>query len=215
MVNDVSRDPHIIEQGADWYVLRAVYYDDARSAMPDLTAYTATYAVFPRGDKSQVPVIALGTSAGMAIAYNDGTSTTTTTTGITLGLHGADAVATTLATGAAEAAATVTVTSATGLAIGDHIAVWLDDDSIHVTSIANLAGTTVTLSGAAASGNVVKGFDPDYMLHNIELHLGPATTTDLTEWGEGEYQLDLIDPFGHVQRVMADSCCLVRGHGHG
>lgn len=214
-----NRDPHVIEQGADWYVLRAVYFDDPPSTMPDLTEYTATYVVFPHGDPSLEPVIALGTSGGMTIAYADGTETTTTTAGITLGLAGADEVVTTLGGSAVEGASTVTVASASGLAIGDHLAIWLNDGSIHITSIANLVSTTVTLAvplgGAATSGNAVKGYDAAYMLHNIELHLSGAVTTDLTNWGTGLYQLHLIDGFGHVQPVMADTCCLERGHGHG
>jgi hypothetical protein len=39
-------------------------------------------------------------------------------------------------------------------------------------------------------------------------------TTDLADWGEGWYQFDLIDPFGHVQRVMADTCELEEGRSH-
>lgn len=212
-------DPHIITQGEDVYILRAVYYDTAQTNMPDLSTYTATYAVFAGGDTSTLPVIALGTTAGMTVSYNDGASTTPTTAGITLGLNGADEVATTLSGAAVEGASTVTVTSATGLAIDDWFTVVLDDGSIHVTTIAGLASTTVTLTtalgGPAASGNVVKAFNPDYALHNIEIWLTSSTTRNLADWGVGQYQIDLIDTFSHAQRVMTGTCCLDGGHGHG
>lgn len=212
-------DPHVIGQGEDVYILRAVYYDTAQTNMPDLSTYTATYAVFAGGDTSTLPVIALGTTAGMTVSYNDGASTTLTTAGITLGLNGADEVATTLSGAAAEGASVVAVTSGTGMAIGDWFTVALDDGSIHVTTIAGIVGGTVTLTtalgGAAASTNVVKAYNPDYALHNIEIWLTSSTTKVLTDWGVGQYQLDLIDPFGHVQRIMTGTCCLDRGQGHG
>ena len=212
-------DPHVIEQGADFSLLRAVYYDDAMTSMPDLATWTATYVVFPDRDPSQAPVVKLGTSAGMTVRYNDGASTTTTTTGVTLGVNGVGPVSTTVLAAVADGATTISVTSATGLAIGDTLVIWLDDGTLHVTSIANLAGTTVTLAtalgGAAASGKTVRRFDPAWFVHNIELHLPAATTRSLTDWGTGLYQIHLIDPFGRTQRVMDGTCCLERGHGNG
>lgn len=212
-------DPHIIEQGADLYIMRAAYSDDAATVMPGMDDWTGTYVVFPYGDTTQEPVIALGTSAGMTIAYNNGTESTTTTSGVTLGLSGGNEVATTLSANAAKGASTVTVTSATGLAIGQHFTVVRNDGAIHVTSIANLAGTTVTLAtaltGAADSGKVVKAFDSQWMLSNILIYLDDAVTTDLVDWGRGKYQLTLYDGFGHTQFRMNGTCCLEGGNGHG
>jgi hypothetical protein len=128
-------------------------------------------------------------------------------------------VATTLSAGAVKGATTVTVTSATGLAIGDHFTIVRNDDAIHVTTIANLAGTTVTLATAltddADSGNVVKGFDPQWALSNILIFLDDATTTDLVPWGTGKYQLTLYDSYGHTQLRINGTCCLEGGNGNG
>jgi hypothetical protein len=212
-------DPHVIEQGADLYIMRAAYSDDAATVMPGMTDWTGTYVVFPNGDTTEEPVIALGTTAGVTIAYNNGTATTTTTAGVTLGLSGGNEVATTLSANALQGATTVTVTSATGLAIGDHFTIVRNDGAIHVTRIANLATTTVTLatalSDAADSGNVVKAFDPQWALSNILIYLDDATTTDLVPWGTGKYQLTLYDSFDHTQLRMNGTCCLEGGNGYG
>jgi len=214
-----NHDEHVIEQGTDLYVLRAVYSDPAGTVMPGMTGWTATYVVFPEGDTSQAPVIALGTSAGMPIKYANGTATTATTSGITLGLSGGNAVATTLSANAAKGAGTVTVSSATGLNVGDRFTIVRNDGSIHVTSIAGLAGTTVTLATpltwAANSGNVVKAFDSQWLLTNILLYLSASATTTMTPWGRGKFQLTLYDSYGHTQARINGTCCLEGGNGRG
>lgn len=66
---------------------------------------------------------------------------------------------TTTSAAAAAAATDIVVTSATGFVVGYNIGVYLDDNSIHWSTIAVIASTTITLNdalpSAAASGNAV------------------------------------------------------------
>lgn len=210
--------PHVITQGADWNEMLGIGYSPTN--WPDVSTWTATYVVLHTlANGTDAVALALGTSAGMVISTNDGATTTTTASGITLGLSGEVDATTTLSASAAEGASTVTLTSATNVAIGKTIAIWLDDGSIHLTTITNVVGTTITLPSPlvdpAASGNVVKVYDPDWAVTNIYLHLSKAATKALSDWGVGRYRLDLIDPFGHVQLTLEGTCCLDRGYGHG
>lgn len=210
-------DPHVIIQGANWDKMLGAAYSPTNWI--DTATWTATYVVFPHGDSSQAPAIALGTSGGMLIEYDDGADSTTTTAGITLGIQGEDLATTTLSGTAAEGASTVTVTSATGFAVGQVIVIELDDGSVQVDTITDVAGTTITLASTlvdpATSGNDVTVYDPDWALANIYLHLSKTATAALTDWGVGRYRFDLIDPFGHVQLTRSGTCCLDRGYGHG
>jgi hypothetical protein len=197
----MSGDPHRIRRGEDWYLARGIWYDEAAALMPDLSAWTATYTVWPNADPSQPAVIDLAVGSG-----------------ITLGISGDLQATTTLASGAAEDASTVTLASATGVTTGDVIAVTLTDGDLFVTTITNLAGTVVTLAKplpeAAASGNVVRVFSPEHAVTNVLLFLGHAATSALSPWGRGLYNLDLIDPFGHVLPLLAGLCILEEGRGH-
>ena len=210
--------PHVITQGADWNEMILVSYSPTNTI--DTSTWTATYVVLRTlANGTDAVALALGTTAGMVIEVNDGATTTTTASGITLGLSGEEDADTTLGASAAEGASTVTVTSATGFATGKTIAIWLDDDSVYLNTITNVVGSTVTLPGPlddpAASGNAVKVYDPDWAVTNIYLHLSKAATKALSNWGVGRYRLDLIDPFGHVQLTLEGTCCLDRGYGHG
>ncbi len=192
---------HRIRKGEDWYQSCGVWYDEAQTLMPDFSTWTATYTVYPNADPSQTPVIDLSVGAG-----------------ITLGIEGDLQATTTLSGAAIEGASTVTLASATGVTIGDVIAVKLTAGNLFVTTITNLAGAVVTLASplpeAAANGNAVKVFSPEYAITNVLLFLGHGTTSALEPWGLGLYNLDLIDPFGRVMPILADSCVLEEGRGH-
>jgi len=197
-------DPHVIEEGIDWYLARAIWYDEALTLMPDLSTWTATYTVFPAGDANEVPVIGLAPAPVPTI---------------TLGIGGDEQAATTLASSAAAGAATVTLASAAGISDGDQIAVFLDNDLIHVTTVDGApAGAVVTLARplpeAAASGNAVKAYDPAFALHNTLVHLDSAVTSALEAWGQGTYNLDLVDPFGRPVLRFDGDCTLEEGRDH-
>jgi hypothetical protein len=196
------RDEHIIREGEDWYLQRAVYYDTARTLMPDLSTWTATYVVFPNGDAGLEPVITLTTENG----------------GITLGINGEEQASTTLSGAAAEGATTIALTSATGVSTGDQVAVWLTNGLIFVTAITGLVGTTATLAlplpDPAASSNVVKVYSPEFAITNVLLFVSRTNTSGYEPWGNGRYNLDLIDPFGHVRPVWEDNSRFRRGRDH-
>lgn len=210
--------PHVITQGADWNEMILASYSPTNTI--DTSGWTATYVVLHTlANGTDAVALALGTSAGMVISTNDGATTTTTASGITLGLSGEVDATTTLSASAAEGATTVTLTSATGVAIGKTIAIWLDDGSVYLNTISNVVGTTITLPSPlvdpAASANAVTLYDADWAVTNVYLHLSKAATKALSDWGIGRYRLDLIDPFGHVQLTLEGTCCLDRGYGHG
>jgi hypothetical protein len=80
-----------------------------------------------------------------------------TDTGRLLVTHRVD---TTLSVAAAASATTITVASATGISSGDMIAVLLDDDTTHFTTVSgapagNVVTLTVAMPGAAAIGRDV------------------------------------------------------------
>lgn len=210
--------PHVITQGADWNEMILASYSPTNTI--DTSGWTATYVVLVTlADGTDQVVLALGTSAGMVIEYNDGDDSTVTTGGITLGLNGDVVDTTTLDASAAEGASTVTLADASDAAVGQTIAIELDDGSIHLDTITDVVGSVVTLGGKlsdpATSGNDVTLYDADWAVTNVYLHLSKAATKGLSDWGIGRYRLDLIDPFGHVQLTLSGTCCLDRGYGHG
>lgn len=193
-------NPHVIKQGADFNEMLGLAYSPTN--WPDTSGWTATYVVYPNGDASQPPALTL-----------------TSGSGITLGMQGEVIATTTLSGSAAEGATTVSLTSATGVVEGATIVIELDDGSLGVDTIADLAGTTVTLGGKladpATSGNTVTVYDPDWAVTNVYIHMSKAATGLLSDWGVGLYQLDLLDAFGHVQARVEGTCCLERGYVHG
>lgn len=69
---------------------------------------------------------------------------------------------TTLSASASASATSVSVTSASGLSLSDYFCVRLDDGTLHWTTIASIASTTIglddALPSAAASGNIVYSY---------------------------------------------------------
>lgn len=203
-----ERDEHRIPEGLDWYLARAIWYgtdpNTPPTLMPDLSGWTATYTVFPAGDTNETPVI--GGDSGV-------------TPTITLGIGGDQQAVTTLNGAVVEEASTVTLTSATGVSDGDQIAIFLDNDMIHVTTVDGApSGAVVTLADAlpdpAASGNAVKVYSPEFAIHNILIHLGHAVTSALEAWGQGTYNLDLIDPLGRPSLRFDGDALLAEGADH-
>lgn len=214
-----NRVDMVIREGTTWEWVALLDFGGLHLPQPDLSTYTGTYTVFPDLNTEDEPVICLGTSAGMSVTYNTGEATKLTTTGVTLGLFGYDEIETKLDSGAGKGDGVLTLDDATGVAAGRHIAVWLDTGEIHISSVASVDGSDVTLttplSGDAASANVVKHWDGEWMLCNVLLSLSSTATKALTPWGQGLYQIDIIDDFGHVLPLdISGICCLERGGGH-
>jgi hypothetical protein len=94
---------------------------------------------------------------------------------------------TTVSSGGTDGSTSIVVASATNLVVGDEIQIQTDNDNFHTTTIATLAGTTVTLNDplphTAAAGNLVKRSEPT----------PTAAATDSTSsndyWSVTNYQL--------------------------
>lgn len=164
-----------------------------------VVGWTGRFMVYPNSDYDAVPVVTLTTANG----------------GLELGVLGIQRASTTLSAAAAAGANQVTVTSASSFVVGDTITVVIDEVAVHEATIAEISGTTITLSAAlgdaVASGAVVQTWDPDYMLANVLLNLDDAATAALLPWGLGVFDLDLIDPFGHSARYWHGTACLQEG----
>lgn len=50
----------------------------------------------------------------------------------------------------------------------------------------------------------------DTIVSDLRIVLLPADTAALTSWGNGYWDLELIDTFGHVARILEGSCVLSR-----
>jgi hypothetical protein len=50
----------------------------------------------------------------------------------------------------------------------------------------------------------------DSIVSNVRIVVPVAITAALVDWGVGVYDLELINPFGHVTRLLYGSCVLSR-----
>jgi len=50
----------------------------------------------------------------------------------------------------------------------------------------------------------------DAVVSDLRIVLAPADTASLESWGNGYYDIELVDPFGHVSRVAEGFCVLSR-----
>ena len=103
-------------------------------------------------------------------------------------------IETTLSAAAAASDTTLTLTSTTGMAVSDNIGIKLDDDTIHWTTISNVAGTTIAsgLASAASSGNRVYTYTtaanrPQDILYAYRRDKN-GLDTEVALVGENEYQ---------------------------
>lgn len=192
-----------IQQGIEWYWAEATYYLAPASTMPDLSTWTATFTVYPHGDTTLTPVISLATGSG-----------------ITLGVSGADKIETELDAAANAGESLIILDDGTGVTVGRHICIELDDGSIFVTTVTDASdptapGLQLPLPRDAALGADVTHFADTHMVSNILVHLSHTATSLLTPWGQGLYNLDLIDDFGRPFVRYAGLCCLEEGRPHG
>lgn len=73
------------------------------------------------------------------------------------------------------------------------------------------------LGGTSSDGRVMLGlFDGgEFGDYNVLITLPSAQTSALAPWGRGVYNLDIIDPFGHVQYRVRGTVVLEEGSKHG
>lgn len=84
-------------------------------------------------------------------------------------------------------------------------------------AIGSIHDESPILTGSTADGRVNLGsFDGgEFGQYNAYLALPSSITSNLIPWGIGSYNLDIIDPFGHVQYRVAGLIKLEEGTRHG
>lgn len=68
----------------------------------------------------------------------------------------------------------------------------------------------VVLGQSVVNGVTLTCKRDDSIVSNVRIVVPVATTAALVDWGVGVYDLELINPFGHVTRLLHGSCQLSR-----
>ena len=71
-------------------------------------------------------------------------------------------------------------------------------------------GWPVVLGQSVLSGVTLTCKRDDSIVSNLRISVPVAVTVALVDWGVGVYDLELINPFGHVTRLLHGSCQLSR-----
>lgn len=64
------------------------------------------------------------------------------------------------------------------------------------------------------TGEPIAGPTTDMSAYTAYVEIPKAVTSSMTDWGIGHFDLDLIDPFGHVQARAHGECVLEEGTKH-
>lgn len=84
-------------------------------------------------------------------------------------------------------------------------------------SIQSIHDEPPILTGSTDDGKVLLGlFDGgEFGQYNCYIGLTSSVTSSLGPWGVGVYNLDIIDPYGHVQYRVRGAMSLEEGAKHG